>query len=176
LKLLLPTVKDLLDSASTIAAHNFFSGSYPLIRIKRGVIVLKKKVLFLCTANSCRSQMAEGIANHFLGDRIEAFSAGTEASFVNPRAITVLGEIGVDISGHRSKNVDEFAGEQFDHIITLCGDARDKCPIFSGGGKRVHIGFSDPAKAVGTEEEILEAFRRVRDEIKDALLAFFAPK
>jgi arsenate reductase len=137
---------------------------------------MREKVLFLCTANSCRSQMAEGIANHFLGERIEAFSAGTEASFVNPRAITVLREIGVDISGHRSKNVDEFAGEQFDHTITLCGDARDKCPIFSGGGKRVHIGFADPAKAVGTEEEILEAFRRVRDEIKDALLAFFAPK
>jgi len=120
--------------------------------------------------------MAEGIANHFLGDRIEAFSAGTEASIVNPRAITVLQEIGIDISGHRSKNVDEFAGEQFDQTITLCGDARDTCPIFSGGGKRVHIGFSDPAKAVGTEEEIMEAFRRVRDEIKDGLLAFFTPK
>jgi arsenate reductase len=137
---------------------------------------MREKVLFLCTANSCRSQMAEGITNHFLGERIEAFSAGTETSFVNPRAITVLREIGVDISGHRSKNVDEFAGEQFDHTITLCGDARVRCPIFSGGGKRVHIGFADPAKAVGTEEEILEAFRRVRDEIKDALLAFFAPK
>jgi len=81
-----------------------------------------------------------------------------------------------DITGHRSKNVDEFAGEQFDHVITLCGDARDKCPIFSGGGKLVHIGFADPAKAVGTEEEIMAAFRRVRDEIKDALLVFFAPK
>ncbi len=134
---------------------------------------MKKKVLFLCTANSCRSQMAEGIANYFLGDRIEAFSAGTEASFVNSKAIAVLREIGIDISGHRSKNVDEFAGKQFDFIITLCGDARDNCPIFSGGGERVHIGFADPAKATGTEEEIMEAFRRVRDEIKDSMISYF---
>jgi arsenate reductase len=143
------------------------------MRIKGELTVLKKKVLFLCTANSCRSQMAEGIANHFLGEGIEAFSAGTEASFVNPRVISVLREIGIDISGHRSKNVDEFAGEQFDCTITLCGDARDKCPLFFGGGKRVHIGFTDPAKVVGTEEEIMEAFRRVRDEIKDALISYF---
>ena len=134
---------------------------------------MKKKVLFLCTANSCRSQMAEGIANHFLGDRIEAFSAGTEASYVNSRAIEVLREIGIDISGHRSKNVDEFAGEQFDCTITLCGDARDNCPMFSGGGERVHIGFTDPAKATGNEEEIMGAFRRVRDEIKEALIKYF---
>ena len=136
---------------------------------------MREKVLFLCTANSCRSQMAEGIANHFLGDRLEAFSAGTEASFINPRAIEVLREIGIDISGHRSKNVDAFSGQQFDHTITLCGDARDRCPLFTGGGERVHIGFSDPAKATGSEEEIMEAFRKVRDEIKEALLAYFAP-
>jgi arsenate reductase len=135
--------------------------------------MLKKKVLFLCTANSCRSQMAEGIVNHFIGDRIEAFSAGTEASFVNPRAIAVLREIGIDVSGHRSKNVDEFAGDRFDFTVTLCGDARDKCPIFAGGGDRVHIGFSDPAKATGSEEEIMEAFRRVRDEIREGLLEYF---
>jgi arsenate reductase len=134
---------------------------------------LKKKVLFLCTANSCRSQMAEGIANHFLGDRIEAVSAGTEASFVNPWAIAVLREIGIDISGHHSKNVDEFAGERFDCTITLCGDARDKCPIFSDGGERVHIGFADPAKATGSEEEIMEAFRSARDEIKASLISYF---
>src|SRR5512143_3528936 len=105
------------------------------MRIRRGLVALKKKVLFLCTANSCRSQMAEGIANHFLGERLQAYSAGTEASFVNPRAIAVLREIGIDISGYRSKNVDEFAGEKFDWTITLCGDARDKCPLFSGGGQ-----------------------------------------
>ena len=133
----------------------------------------KKKVLFLCTANSCRSQMAEGIANHFLGDRLEAVSAGTEASFVNPRAIQVLGEIGVDISRHRSKNLDEFTAQEFDYVITLCGDANEKCPLFFGGVQRTHLGFPDPAKAVGTEEEILQEFRRVRDEIQKSLLAFF---
>lgn len=137
---------------------------------------MKKKVLFLCTANSCRSQMAEGIANHFLGDRLEAFSAGTGASFVNPRAIMVLREIDVDISGHRSKNMDEFSGQDFDYVITLCGDANEKCPLFFGGVQRTHLGFSDPAKVTGSEEDIMAAFRRVRDEIRDALLAFFASK
>lgn len=133
----------------------------------------KKKVLFLCTANSCRSQMAEGIANHFLGDRLEAVSAGTEASFVNPRAVQVLREIGVDISGHRSKNLDEFSGRKFDYVITLCGDASEKCPLFFGGAERIHLGFSDPAKAQGTEEEVMDEFRRIRDEIRDSLTEFF---
>jgi arsenate reductase len=118
--------------------------------------------------------MAEGIANHFLGGRFEAVSAGTESSYVNPRAIAVMGEIGIDISGHRSKNLDEFAGQSFDHVITLCGDANEKCPLYFGGVQRTHLGFADPAKACGTEDEILAAFRRVRDEIKDTLLAFFA--
>jgi arsenate reductase len=137
---------------------------------------MKKKVLFLCTANSCRSQMAEGIANHFLGDMLEAASAGTGASSVNPRAIAVLREIGIDISNHHSKNMDEFVGQSFDYVITLCGDANEKCPLFFGGVQRTHLGFPDPMKVVGCEEEILSAFRRVRDEIRDALLAFFAPK
>lgn len=137
---------------------------------------MKQRVLFLCTANSCRSQMAEGIANNFLGDRLEAVSAGTEASFVNPRAIEVLQEIGIDISRNRSKNLDEFAGQNFDYVITLCGDANEKCPLFFGGVQRTHLGFSDPAKATGSVEEIMAEFRRVRDDIKDALLAFFAPK
>jgi arsenate reductase len=137
---------------------------------------MKKRVLFLCTANSCRSQMAEGIAKHFLGDRLKAVSAGTGASSVNPRAIAVLREIGIDISSHRSKNMDEFAGQSFDYVITLCGDANEKCPIFFGGVQRTHLGFPDPAKATGSEEEIMAGFRRVRDEIRDALLAFFAPK
>jgi len=135
---------------------------------------MKKKVLFLCTANSCRSQMAEGIANHFLGDRLEAVSAGTEASFVNPRAIAVLKEIGIDISQHRSKNLDEFAGQDYAYVITLCGDANEKCPLFFGGVQRTHLGFSDPAKATGGEEKILAEFRKVRDEIKSTLIDFFA--
>jgi arsenate reductase len=133
-----------------------------------------KKILFLCTANSCRSQMAEGIVNHFLGDRVEAVSAGTEASFVNPRAIEVLKEIGVDISRHRSKSLDEFSTGRFDYVITLCGDANDKCPLFFGGVQRIHIGFPDPAKATGTEAEILDAFRKIRDQIKGALLDYFS--
>jgi len=134
---------------------------------------MKKKVLFLCTANSCRSQMAEGIANHFLGDCLEAVSAGTEASFVNPRAIAVLKEIGIDISQHRSKNLDEFVEQNFEYVITLCGDANEKCPLFFGGVRRTHLGFSDPAKATGGEEEILAEFRKVRDEIKNTLIEFF---
>lgn len=137
---------------------------------------MKKKVLFLCTANSCRSQMAEGIANHFLGDKLEASSAGTETSYVNPRAIEVLREIGIDISGHRSKSLDEFAGQNFDSVITLCGDANEKCPLFFGGVRRTHLGFPDPARATGDEGEIMVEFRRVRDDIKDALLGYFAPK
>lgn len=135
---------------------------------------MKKRVLFLCTANSCRSQMAEGIVNHFLGDRVEAFSAGTEASYVNPKAIVVLQEIGVDISRHRSKSMDEFAEDSFDYVITLCGDANEKCPLFFAGVQRTHIGFSDPAKAKGTEEKILEEFRKVRDEVKVTLLDYFS--
>jgi len=135
--------------------------------------VSKKRVLFLCTANSCRSQMAEGIANHFMGDRLLAVSAGTEASYVNPRAIQVLREIGVGISDHRSKNLDEFAGQSFDYVITLCGDANEKCPLFFGGVERTHLGFSDPAKAKGTEAEIIHEFRKVRDDIREALVAFF---
>ncbi|RQW90086.1 MAG: arsenate reductase ArsC [Geobacter sp.] len=134
---------------------------------------MNKKVLFLCTANSCRSQMAEGIANYFLGDRLEAVSAGTEESFVNPRAIAVLKEIGIDISQHRSKNLDEFSTQDFEYVITLCGDANEKCPLFFGGVRRTHLGFSDPAKATGGEEEILTEFRKVRDKIKNTLIDFF---
>jgi len=134
---------------------------------------MKKKVLFLCTANSCRSQMAEGLANHFLGDRVVAVSAGTEASFVNPRAISVLQEIGIDISRHYSKNMDEFSGQEFDYVITLCADANEKCPVFFGGVERTHMGFRDPAKATGNEEQVLAEFRAVRDLIKHSLIEFF---
>lgn len=134
---------------------------------------MKKRVLFLCTANSCRSQMAEGIANLYFGDRIEAFSAGTQASFINPTAIEVLKEIGIDISTHRSKNLSEFDGQRFDYVITLCGSAHETCPVYIGGTKKTHIGFDDPAQAKGTGEEILQQFRRVRDEIKEKLTDYF---
>lgn len=131
-----------------------------------------KKVLLLCTHNSCRSQMAEGIVNRFLGDSFQAFSAGTEATRVNPLAIKVLAEIGIDISGHRSKVIDEFEGESFDYVITLCGDANEKCPLFFGGVKRVHLGFDDPSRLKGSEEEVLPEYRRVRDEIKEKLVDY----
>lgn len=134
---------------------------------------MKKRVLFLCTHNSCRSQMAEGIVNHLLGERFRAFSAGTEATFVHPRAIAVMAEIGIDISGHRSKTLDEFEGEAFDYVITLCGSARENCPVFFGGVERIHIGFDDPAKATGSDGEIMREFSRVRDKIREKLLEFF---
>ena len=135
---------------------------------------MKKKVLLLCTHNSCRSQMAEGIVNHYLGDRFQAYSAGTEATRVNPLAIQVLAELGIDISGHRSKTLDEFAGERFDYVITLCGSAYEQCPLFFGGVKRAHIGFDDPSQISGTPKETLPEFRRVRDEIRVRLEEFFA--
>jgi arsenate reductase (thioredoxin) len=140
--------------------------------IRDDIVTDKKKVLFLCTHNSCRSQMAEGIVNHCFGNRLRAFSAGTEATAVNPRAVKVMQEIGIDISGHRSKTMDKFAGEKFDYVITLCGDANEKCPLFFGGVERMHMSFSDPAKAAGTEEEIMAEFRRVRDEIRQRLAEF----
>jgi len=134
---------------------------------------MKKRVLFLCTANSCRSQMAEGITNHFWGDRLEAFSAGTQASFVNPTSVEAMKEIGIDISKHRSKDLAEFDGQSFDYVITFCGDANETCPLYIGGTKKTHIGFDDPGKTTGSKEDILQEFRRVRDDIKTKLEEFF---
>jgi arsenate reductase len=134
---------------------------------------MKKRVLFLCTANSSRSQMAEGIVNHFFGDKIAAFSAGTEATSVNPTAIEVMQEIGINISRYQSKYLTAFDGQSFDYVITLCGSANETCPLYIGGTKKTHIGFDDPAKAKGTKEEVLREFRRVREEIKEKLTAFF---
>ncbi|MDD2367384.1 MAG: arsenate reductase ArsC [Desulfuromonadaceae bacterium] len=133
---------------------------------------MKKRVLFLCTHNSCRSQMAEGLINHYLADSFDAFSAGTEATRVNPLASQVLAELGIDISTHHSKTIDDFAGQTFDHVITLCGSANEQCPIFFGGVKRVHIGFDDPSRLPGRPEEVLPEFRRVRDEIKAKLIEY----
>ena len=130
---------------------------------------MKKRVLFLCTHNSCRSQMAEGLINHYLGDRFQAFSAGTEATRVNPLAAKVLSELGIDISSHHSKTLDQFSGQHFDHVITLCGDANEKCPLFFGGTQRQHIGFDDPSRLKGTDDEVLPEYRRVRDEILQKL-------
>lgn len=131
-----------------------------------------KRVLFVCTHNSCRSQMAEGLINHDLGDRFEAYSAGTEATRVNPLAAKVMSEIGIDISHHRSKTLDDFSGQDFDVVITLCGDANETCPLYLGGVRRVHIGFEDPSRLKGDEEEVLPEYRRVRDAIRERLNRF----
>ena len=133
---------------------------------------MKQRILFLCTHNSCRSQMAEGLVNHYLGDRFIAFSAGTEATRVNPLAARVLAELGIDISSHRSKTLDEFSGESFDYVITLCGDAKEKCPLFFGGVRREHIGFDDPSRLHGAADEVLPEYRRVRDEILRRMTAY----
>jgi arsenate reductase len=116
--------------------------------------------------------MAEGLVNHFLGDRFEAFSAGTEATRVNPLAIRVLTELGIDISHHYSKTITTFDGQQFDHVITLCGSANEQCPLFFGGVTRVHIGFDDPSRLSGSDDEVLPEFRRVRDEIREKLTEY----
>ncbi len=129
-----------------------------------------KKVLFLCTENACRSQMAEAITNKLLSGMVEAHSAGTRPSMVNPFAVESLKEIGIDISGARSKNVDELKDRDFDLVITLCAGARENCPFWPGQGKRIHFGLDDPARAQGTEEEILPSFNAVRDRIIGELI------
>lgn len=129
----------------------------------------KTKILFLCTGNSCRSQMAQGWARHLKGDVIEAYSAGIETHGLNPNAVKVMAEAGVDISGYRSKHLDELKDIEFDYVITVCDNAHESCPIFPGKAKVVHVGFDDPprlAKEAETEEEALNCYRRVRDEIK----------
>lgn len=125
------------------------------------------RILFLCTANSCRSQMAEGWARALKSGEIKAHSAGTAPTTVNPLAAEVMGEAGVDLSGHRSKDLREYLGQEFDYVVTLCGDAHETCPVFPGARRMVHHGFPDPAKVAGGREEVLAEFRRVRDLIKE---------
>lgn len=132
----------------------------------------KKRVLILCTGNSARSQMAEGLLRHDGGASFEVESAGVEPSFVRPQAVKVMSEIGIDISNHRSKPVEEFLGQEFDYVITVCDNARERCPIFPGKAERIHWSFDDPAAVAGEEEVILETFRRVRDEIRERLRTF----
>jgi arsenate reductase len=133
---------------------------------------MKKRVLILCTGNSARSQMAEGLLRHDAGDRFEVESAGTRPGHVRPEAIAVMKELGIDISGHRSKHVQEFERESFDYVLTVCDNSRESCPVFPGHVNRFHKGFEDPAALKGTEEERLSLFRRVRDEIRDYLKVF----
>lgn len=132
----------------------------------------KKRVLILCTGNSARSQMAEGLLRHDAGERFEVESAGTKASFVRPEAIAVMRQLGIDISGHRSKNVDEFDGQQFDYVITVCDNASETCPVFFGAAQKLHHDFEDPAGVKGSGEERLAVFRRVRDELRGYLRDF----
>jgi arsenate reductase len=135
---------------------------------------VKQRVLFLCTGNSCRSQMAEGWLRHLAGDRYEAFSAGTDPHGLDPRAVAAMAEAGVDISHHISKPVEQYLEQAFDYTITVCDRARENCPVWIGAGDLLHWSFDDPAMATGTEEEVLAVFRRVRDEIRAAVEEFIA--
>lgn len=136
----------------------------------------KKRVLILCTGNSARSQMAEGLLRHDGGEQFDVESAGTKASSVRPEAIAAMREVGIDISGHRSKHVDEFQGQRFDYVITVCDNAREACPVFFGGANQLHQSFEDPPPPlVGTEEARMAIFRRVRDELRAYLDAFARP-
>ncbi len=132
-----------------------------------------QRVLFLCTHNSARSQMAEGILRSLAGECFEVFSAGTEATSVRPQAIEVMSELGMDISAQESKTLGRYLGEPFDQIITVCDDANEACPVFLGAERRLHWSFEDPSRAVGDESERLAVFRRVRDEIRDRIEAEF---
>jgi arsenate reductase len=136
----------------------------------------KKRVLILCTGNSARSQMAEGLLRHDAGERFDVESAGTKPSKVRPEAIAAMGELGIDISDHRSKSVQEFAGQPFEYVLTVCDHAKESCPIFPGKTVTIHHNFEDPAALQGSEEERLAAFRRVRDEIREYLKSFPPPR
>jgi arsenate reductase len=125
-----------------------------------------KKVLVLCTGNSCRSQIAEGYLRYFAGDKAEIYSAGVETHGVNPRAIATMKEDGIDISKHTSNNIDEYFDIDFDFVITVCDNAKERCPLFPTKAKMFHQNFPDPAKSTGTEEEIIEQFRQIRQMIK----------
>lgn len=133
---------------------------------------MKKRVLFLCTHNSARSQMAEGLLRKIAGDEFEVFSAGTEQTRVQPLAIEAMREIGIDISGHSSKALEVFDGQTFDYVITVCDRANESCPVFPGTTERIHWSFEDPTAATGTDEQKLRAFRTVRDAIQQRLRMF----
>jgi arsenate reductase len=133
-----------------------------------------KRILVLCTGNSCRSQIAEGYLRNFAGDKAEVYSAGIETHGVNSRAIETMKEDGIDISHHTSNNIDEYRNIDFDFVITVCDNAKERCPFFPTTAKKFHQNFSDPAKTTGTEEEIKKQFRQVRQQIKDYSKKFIA--
>lgn len=131
-----------------------------------------KRILVLCTGNSCRSQLAEGYLKHFAKDKAEVYSAGIETHGVNPRAIAIMKEDGIDISKQTSNKVSEYRDMDFDYVITVCDNANEQCPVFPSTAKKFHHNFPDPAKATGSEEEIMEQFRNVRDQVKEYSKAF----
>lgn len=133
---------------------------------------MMKKILVLCTGNSCRSQIAEGYLRHFLGSKAEVYSAGVETHGVNTRAIEIMKEDGIDISSHTSNHIDEYSGIDFYFVLTVCDNARERCPFFPTKAKKLHQNFNDPAKATGTEEAILQEFRSVRENIKEYCRTF----
>jgi arsenate reductase len=134
--------------------------------------MMKKRVLFLCTHNSARSQMAEGLLRKMAGDQFEVFSAGTQETPVHPLAIEAMRESGIDISDRRSKTLNEFEGQQFDYVVTVCDRANESCPIFPGSTERIHWSFDDPSAATGTDEQRLRVFCQIRDAIQDRLRMF----
>ena len=133
-----------------------------------------KKILVLCTGNSCRSQIAEGYLRYFAGDKAEVYSAGIETHGVNPKAIATMAEDGIDISGHTSNNMTAYSSIPFDYVITVCDNAKERCPFFPATAQQFHENFPDPAKAVGTEAEVMQQFREVRQLIKDYVQSFVA--
>jgi arsenate reductase (thioredoxin) len=135
---------------------------------------MQKKILVLCTGNSCRSQIAEGYLRHFAAGKAEVYSAGVETHGVNPRAVQTMKEDGIDISGHTSNNVSEYKDIGFDFVITVCDNAKERCPVFPSKAQQFHYNFPDPAKAVGTEEEIAAQFKEVREQIKQYCREFVA--
>jgi arsenate reductase (thioredoxin) len=136
---------------------------------RRPVLAERKRILFLCTHNSARSQMSEGLLSNLAGDRFEAMSAGTEATSLRPLAIRAMEEIGIDISGQESKTLDRYLSEPFDHVNTVCDDANEACPFFPGGKSRLHWSLPDPSQARGSEEERLAAFQSVRNELRSRI-------
>jgi len=143
-----------------------------LMERSKEMVVLKKGILFLCTGNSCRSQMAEGFAKIMFSKDLKIFSAGTEPKTIHPIAVKVMQEIGIDISQHWSKNISEIPIDKIDLVVTLCGDAAENCPVFPGTVKKIHWAIEDPAKAQGSEEEITQVFRKIRDNIKSYIISY----
>jgi arsenate reductase (thioredoxin) len=132
-----------------------------------------KKILVLCTGNSARSQMGEGLFRAEGGEGFEVFSAGTRPTSVRPEAVAVMQEIGIDLSGHRSKSIDEFSGQPMDYVVTVCDHARDVCPLFPAATERIHWSLEDPAAVQGSDAERLEAFRRIRDQLRERVKGFY---